>query len=490
MKAARAPHHSVAIIGAGLSGILAGIRLRGAGIEDFVIYESQADVGGTWLRNTYPGLHCDMPSHLYCYSFAPNPEFSLVYAPQPEILAYLRDCARDYRVLEHIRFNTRAESAIYSEADCLWSGGLDTGTEQRHRVLISATGGLTAPHFPRIAGFERFERCYWHAGAWRHDVSLQGKAVAVVGSAASAVQVVPEVARKAARVVVFSRTPNWVTPRQNAAYSSQQKAALRNRSDWTALWRKLYRASMVWHHAFMRHSRATSQLRDATLEHMRTAISDPDLIEALTPHYEPGCKRILRSDDYYSTLAQDHVKLVPHGVREMTATSLVAADGTAHDVDVAIFCTGYKLGGRADGAPALEVIGREGQSMRAALGRVPEAYRGVAVPGFPNYFTICGINGAAGHAPVFLSAEVAVDYIVRWVAKLARGQLRSVEPKSEATRQYSASVQAELQTMSWAGDCPGWYRDRKGRILPFHPGSIGRMRREMREDYVEDFHLA
>ena len=490
MKSARNLHHSVAIVGAGLSGILAGIRLRAAGIEDFVIYETQADVGGTWLRNTYPGLHCDMPSHLYCYSFAPNPDFSLVYAPQPEILTYLQDCARDYGVLEHIRFNTRVESAIYNAADCLWTTVLESGAKRRHRVIISAAGGLTAPHFPRIEGFEEFERHYWHAAAWRHDVSLRGKTVAVVGSAASAVQVVPQVTKKAARVIVLSRTPNWVTPRHNAAYSSRQKASLRNHSTWRALWRKHYRGSMVWHHAFMRHARAASYVRGATLENMRAAISDPDLIEALTPPYEPGCKRILRSDDYYPALAQTHVELVPHGVRKMTPTALVAANGTAHDVDVAIFCTGYKLGGREDGTPALEIIGREGLSLRTALCRAPEAYRGVAVPGFPNYFTICGINGAAGHAPVFLSAEVAVDYIVRWVARLARGQLRSMEPKSGATRRYSASIQAELQTMSWSGNCPAWYRDRKGRILPFHPGSIGRMRREMREDYAEDFHLA
>ena len=478
---------AVGILGAGLSGVLAGIALRRAGIEDFVLYESQADVGGTWLRNTYPGLHCDIPSHLYCYSFEPNPDFSMAYASQPEIQAYLRSCAEKYGVLEHIRFGTTAETATLRESEGHWALQLAGGNQVEHRVLIAATGGLTAPHYPRIPGLDTFDNPLWHSGAWRDDVDLKGLTVGIIGSAASAVQVVPEVAKRAAKVVVFSRTPNWVTPRRNARYTAAEKVTLRDGDAWRRVRRRHYRRAMIWHHAFTKRNRAVEHLRAVVMAQLRAAIKDPDVIDALTPSYEPGCKRILVSDDYYPALALPHVQLVPHGVAEMTPSSLVAADGSAHRVDVAIFCTGYKLGGREDGGPALTVRGRDDKTLRRVFAETPEAYRGVAVPGFPNYFTVCGVNGAAGHAPLFLSAEVSVDFIVRWIHKLIAGNLKLVEPNLAATRRYNARIQTELRSMSWAGDCPGWYRDKHGRILPFHPGSFGRMRRELRDDHEADF---
>jgi len=480
---------AVGILGAGLSGVLAGISLLRAGVRDFVIYESQSDVGGTWLRNTYPGLHCDIPSHLFCYSFEPNPDFSTVYAGQEEIQAYLRTCAEKYNVTEHIRFNTTAETAVLDEAKGTWTLELADGSVARHRVLIAATGGLTAPHYPRIEGFDSFEGMVWHSGAWRHDVDLSDLKVAVIGSAASAIQVVPEVAKQAAKVVIFSRTPNWIIPRRNRSYSAADKAALRHPSNWRRTRRRQYRASMLWHHAFIKRGRAIELLRGSVMEQMRASIDDPALIAALTPNYELGCKRILVSDDYYPTLAKPHVELVPHGVTAMTPTSLLAANDSEHRVDAAIFCTGYKLGGREDGRPPLAVRGRGGLSLRRAYAEAPEAYRGVAVPRFPNYFTVCGVNGAAGHAPVFLSAELGVDFIVRWVRKILDRNLKLVEPNLAVTRRYNTAIQAELQSMSWGGECPGWYRDKQGRVVPFHPGSFGRMRRELRDDHEADFDI-
>ena len=206
---------------------------------------------------------------------------------------------------------------------------------------------------------------------------------------------------------------------------------------------------------------------------MRAAISDPDTIAALTPPYEPGCQRILVSDDYYPALAKSHVRLVPHGVVRMREGAVVAADESQHAVDVVIFCTGYKLGGRTDGRPAVEVFGPQGERLREALARAPEAYRGVAIPGFPNYFTICGLNGAPGHAPVFLTAEVAADYVARWLRRLVNDDLITIETKRDATRRYNDAIQAELQQMSWAVQVG------TGRVLPFHPGAWGRMRREL-----------
>ncbi|MGH1493917.1 MAG: flavin-containing monooxygenase, partial [Acidimicrobiales bacterium] len=313
--------------------------------------------------------------------------------------------------------------------------------------------------------------------------------VAIVGSAASAVQVVPEVAKLAAEVTVYSRTPNWVMPRHNRAYLDSEKHAMRTAEGWHRVRRHQYRSTLLWQQAFEKRAAAVAELRAGVMGHMTDAIDDPELIAALTPNYEPGCKRILVSDDYYPALALDHVTLIPHGVEALTDSTVIATDGSETAVDVVILCTGYRLGGRSDGRPAAEIYGRGGDDLRSTFARAPEAYRSVAVPGFPNYFIVGGINGSPGHAPVFLNSELQTDYIARWIERLASEDLASIEVRLDATRDYSASIQAELQQMSWAGDCPGWYRDKQGRILPFFPGSWARMRRELRDLRDEDFLL-
>jgi len=457
-----------------------GMQLRRAGIDDFVVIEKQPDIGGTWYRNTYPGLHCDVPSHLYCYSFEPNPDWSTRFASQQEIQAYIRRCADKYDLPDRTRFGTCIESARYDEVEGCWELETANGGRSSHRALVAATGGLTEPHIPPFPGLVEFEGPAWHSGAWREDVILEGKRVAVVGSAASAVQVVPEVARRAAEVHLFQRTPNWVMPRQNTAYTAQDRERLQDPEQMRRHWRELYRQSLTLHRVFHRHPGAVRTLRNVGLRNMRSAISDPALLAALTPRYEPGCKRILVSDDYYPALALDHVTLHPQGVQALTPTGVVAADGSELPVDVAIFCTGYKLGGRVDGRPALEVFGRRGKRLLAALAERPEAYRGVSVPGFPNYFTLCGINGVAAYTSLFASAEIQSEWVVDRLRDLHSGRYRTLEADGDACRRYNEAIQAELQTMSWAGDCPSFYRNASGRILSFFPGTLGRMRRELR----------
>ena len=478
---------TVGVLGAGVSGLLMGMRLRQAGVDDFVLYEKLSDVGGTWLRNTYPGLHCDIPSHLYCYSFEPNPDWSLTYAGQVEIQAYLRRCAEKYDLVEQIRFETCVESARWDGDAGEWTLELADGAVARHRVLVAATGGLTEPKLPRIDGLDRFEGPSWHSGSWRHDVDLSGLRVAVVGSAASAVQVVPEVAKRAAEVFVFSRTPNWVVPRNNTPYSDAERAALREPANQRRLWLQQYRESMLWYGAFRRRPEAIDELRQACLANMASAIEDPALVAALTPDFDPGCNRILVSDDYYPALAQPHVHLVAHGVTGLTERAVVAADGTQTEVDAVVFCTGYRLGGRSDGRPALDVYGRGGRELRRALAERTEAYRGVAVPGFPNYFTICGVNGTVAYGPVFLSAELETEYIAGWVRRIVDDDLRAVEPRADVTEAYNEAIQAELAEMSWTGDCPNFYRGAGGRIVSFFPGTVGRMRRELRGAPEDDY---
>lgn len=480
---------TVGILGAGLSGVLMGMQLRRAGIDDFTIYERQPDVGGTWYRNTYPGLHCDVPSHLYCYSFEPNPDWSMTYAAQAEIQAYVRTCAEKYGLLEQTRLATVVESARWDDAESSWGLAIADGSDATHRVLVSATGGLTAPRLPSIPGIDRYTGLVWHSGAWRHDVDLTGLRVAVVGSAASAVQVVPEVAKVAREVVVYSRTPNWVVPRNNAAYTAEEQEALRDDLEWRRLRARQYRASMYLYGAFKKRPRAAAVLRRVALANLHSAIADPELRDVLTPRYEIGCKRVVVSDEYYPALAQDHVRLVPHGVTELTETAVIAADGSHDVVDALVFCTGYQLGGRESGRPAVEVFGRGGQRLIAALAARPEAYRGVAIPGFPNYFTICGINGVVAYASLFLSAEAHTEFITGWVRRMLEEGIASVEVRADAAARYNEAIQAELQQMSWAGDCPSFYRDATGRVLAFHPGTLGRFRRELRRAADDDFEL-
>ncbi len=471
---------TVGILGAGLSGLAMAIELRRIGIDDFTIYERDLDVGGTWLRNTYPGLHCDIPSHLYCYSFEPNPDWSMVYAGQAEIQGYLRHCAEKYGLLDHLRFGIDVSEARFDPDQGSWSLRTEAGERSDHRVLVQATGGLTAPRLPRIDGLSSFEGPSWHSGSWRHDVDLSGLRVGVIGSAASAVQVVPHVAGKAAAVHVFSRTPNWIVPRANRYYTEVEKDRFHDEVEWHRHRRRLYRSSLLWFRAQKRWSSGQDELRAITLAGMRQSIDDPELIDALTPSYEPGCTRILVSDDYYPTLAQPHVTLVPHGVSALTPTGIVADDGTEIEVDVVIFCTGYRIGSRADGRAAVDVFGRGGQEMSAILAQRPEAYFGVAIPEVPNYFTMNGINGTPGYSSLFNSAELHAELAASLIGRLVDGNLTSVEARRESTDRYNRAIQAELQDMSWSGECRNFYTNRHGQNTTFFPGTLGRMRRELR----------
>jgi cation diffusion facilitator CzcD-associated flavoprotein CzcO len=472
---------TVGILGAGLSGVLMAMQLRRAGVDDFTIYEKQRDVGGTWLRNTYPGLHCDIPAHLYSYSFEPNPGWSMVFAGQPEIQAYIRSCAEKYDLFDRIRLGSCVETARFDEGSGSWQLETAAGETANHRLLVSATGGLTEARIPRIAGLDEFGGPMWHSAAWRDDVDLRGLRVAVIGSAASAVQVVPEVARRAAEVVVFSRTPNWVMPRGNRFYSEEEQHAVRSDDAMRRMRRRQYRDALLWYGAFRKNESAIRRLREACLANVRSAIDDPTLIDALTPDYDPGCKRILVSDDYYPALAQAHVRLVPHGVDALKADCVVATDGSQTPVDVVIFCTGYRLGGRADGRPALEVYGRDSRRLVEALSERLEAYLGIAIPGFPNYFTVCGLNGTVAYGALIASAELQTEVISAWARRLLDQDLHSVEVRADVTEQFNQAIQAQLQNMSWTGDCPNFYRDNTGRIVAFFPGTVGRMRRELRE---------
>lgn len=480
---------SVGVVGAGINGVLMGIRLKQAGLDNFVIYEKAKDVGGTWQHNTYPGLHCDVPSHLYSYSFEPNPNWSRPFAAQAEIQAYMRHCLEKYDLTGHLRQGISIETAEYQADEGAWELTTDSGEKIQHRILVSATGGLTSGNLPRVSGLDTFAGLSWHSADWRHDVDLTGKRIAVIGSAASAVQVIPHAAAAASELFVFQRSPNWVMPRRNTPYTEEEKAEFANpdSSAMRDLRRKLYRSSMLVYQAFKRKPGAIEAIRYFATQHMKSAISDPELIAALTPDYDPGCKRLLVSDEYYPALAQSNTHVITAGVEGLTETSVIGTDGSVAEVDIVIFCTGYKQGGRADGRPAMEVLGQGGQPLMQALREHPKSYRGVAIPGFPNYFTMCGINGVVAYSSLFYSAELHADYILRCVQDFEQRGLRSVNVRADVTYDYSDALQVELQEMSWSGPCTNFYLNPEGRNLSFYPGTLSRLRREFRDLLFDDF---
>jgi len=478
---------TVGVLGAGVAGIAVGMAMRSAGVDDVVLYDRNDDVGGLWHTTDYPGLRCDIPSHLFSYTADPNAAWSHRYATGEEIAAYLRECADRWGLRERTRFATTVERARFDESAGMWELELADGTTARHRVLVSATGGLTAPSIPRVSGLDVFEGPWWHASRWRHDVALEGRSVAVVGSAASAVQVVPAVAEVAAAVTVYARTPNWVVPRDDAAYDETTREAFGDDAERRRHWRTLYRESLLWHRVFDRRPDAVEELRRIALGNMHRHIDDPLLCAALTPDFDPGCKRILVSDDYYPALARPHVRLVPHEVTALTGSGVVDASGGETPADVVVFCTGYRLGARDDGRPNVDVVAPDGRSFRSAMAARQEAYLGVAVPGFPNYFVVGGVNGSSGYGPFFLTAEIAAELIARQTVRVVTEGLRTLEVRPDVTERYNVEIQRRLGRMSWTGDCPNFYRDATGRIVSFFPGTFGELRRRCRTAPADDF---
>ncbi len=411
----------------------------------------------------------------------------MVYSGQAEIQAYIRACAEKYELMDHIRFETTVDSASFDEATGTWALETSDGERSTHRLLIAATGGLAEPNLPRIEGYDTFEGDWWHSGSWRSDVDLSDKRVAVVGSAASAVTVVPTVAEDAAEVFVFSRSPNWVVPRRNALYSDEEKAAFAADDELRRTRRRYYRNSLLMYRAFKRHDRAIATLRRVGMDNLRSAIDDPALVEVLTPDFDPGCKRILVSDHYYPALAQPHVQLIPEGVVGLTANGIVAADGSETEVDVVIFCTGYAPGTPERRRVALEVVGPGGRSLSAALADNPEVYRGAFLFVRPKPLPTSEVHGVVSYASYFDTTELETEYLARWAQRFSQGDLKSVEARRDLTHDYNETIQAELQQMSWTGNCTNFYKNREGRILSFFPGTVGRMRRELRDLRQREF---
>lgn len=458
----------VLIVGAGMSGLCLGLKLKRAGIP-FRILEKSPQLGGTWWENTYPGCACDIPSHLYGYSFEPNPEWSRVFPPQPEIQAYVLAFAEKHGLVESIRFGTTVREARYDEGAQLWR--LTTAADEVYEaeVYVSAVGALHEPKYPDLPGRDAFDGAAFHTARWDASVDLRGKRVGVIGNAGSAVQLVPHVAEQAERLYVFQRTAHWILPKADYPYPAWLRRMFRALPLLLLLYRWFIwaRLEVLYLLTFSKGSLGSGYLRRLTRQHLHAAVDDPALRETLTPRYQPGCKRILLTNDYYPALARENVELVTDPLRRIDPAGPV---GEARDypVDVLIYATGFDP--LAWGQ--LEVYGREGRHLGSEWGQSPGAHLGMTVPGYPNYFLLLGPNTGLGHNSVMWMVECQVNYVVQCLQALRRSSGSTLEVREEALERYYAEISEQLGRSVWS-TCQSWYRNEDG-IFALWPGTTTR----------------
>jgi cation diffusion facilitator CzcD-associated flavoprotein CzcO len=476
--AERAPAHvDVAIVGAGFSGIGMAVALRRSGRRDFALLERGTDVGGTWRDNTYPGCACDVPSHLYSFSFAPNPEWSSTFSPQPEIHAYLRRVAEREGVLEHVRLGCEVREAAWDEAAGRWRIETSTGAVTA-RVLIAAAGALNEPSIPDVPGLREFPGTIFHSAEWDHEHDLDGERVAVIGTGASAIQFVPAIQPRVGRLHLFQRTPPWITPRRARPLTRVERAVYRR----LPAAQKAMRAGIYWaREAFalpMLHARIAGVIEAVARAHLKQQVPDPELRAKLTPDYKPGCKRILISNDYLPALAQPNVEVVTDGIAELRGRTIVARDGSEREVDTIVLGTGFHV---TDLPIADRVRGRDGRTLAEHWGGSLQGLRGTTVAGFPNLFFLLGPNTGLGHTSVMVMAEAQIDYVMRALDFMRAGGVDAVDPRPEAQRAWNERIDARMRGTVWmSGGCESWYRDRTGRISTLWPDFTFRFRRELR----------
>lgn len=484
----------VLIVGGGFSGLCMAIQLRKVRMNSFLLIEKGHDIGGTWYDNRYPGCACDIPSHLYSYSFELSPDWSRMYPGQQEIHAYMKRCVEKYGIAPHIRLSTRFCEAVWNEAEEAWDVIAEEAAgrrvKMRARVLVSGMGGLHVPNIPQLPGIERFAGPSFHSSQWDHGLDLQGKRIAVVGTGASAIQIVPQIAPQAGKLYLFQRTPAWIVPRLDYAFS--EKAKRRFRRYWLARW--LFRQYIFWRQefrvlGFLGNQFVRGKATEIATRHLRRQVKDPKLEAALTPQYELGCKRVLVSDDFYPALSRDNVELVTSSIAEVRAQSIVTADGVERPVDVLIYGTGFRATEPLIGA---RIVGRGGVEIHEAWRDRMSAYFGITVCGYPNFFVLLGPNTGLGHNSIILMTEAQVRYVMSCLRLMKRKNKRVLEVRQEVQKRFVEIIHQRLQSTVWvSGGCKSWYLDsRTGENTTLWPGTVLEYVRRTRHASTGDYLLS
>ncbi|MFN8356111.1 MAG: NAD(P)/FAD-dependent oxidoreductase [Spirosomataceae bacterium] len=479
----------VAIIGAGFAGLGAAIRLQQAGYESFVIFERAAEVGGTWRDNVYPGCACDVPSHLYSFSFEPNPNWSRMFSPQPEILAYLKSCVNKYKLQEKIQFNTEVQVCRFDEQSGYWTLQTSAAELVQARVVVSAIGPLNRPNIPQFKGLSNFKGAVFHSSQWNQHESLHHKRVAVIGTGASAIQIIPSIAPDVQKLVVFQRTAPWVAPRPDRMASAFEKKlfrqfpflqwSLRSLIYWILELRGTGLLGNRWIHALN---------KKISLNHIKESIQDPKLQQKVIPTYEYGCKRIVISSDYYPALSRQNVQLVTDSISEISENSILTANGVEYPVDVIVLSTGFVA---AEINVNQQIFGLGGRELiQEWREKGAQAYLGTAVSGFPNLFFLVGPNSGIGHNSIIHIIESQVNYVVDYLKTLKNRQDGAyMNLRLGVQEVYNQQLQHDLKDTVWASGCQSWYLTATGKNTTIWPHLNSKLRHMTKRVKLSDFDL-
>lgn len=470
----------IAIIGAGHAGICMGMKLKAAGIDDFLILEQAATLGGTWRDNTYPGASCDAPSFLYSFSFAQKTDWSRRFAWQPELLAYTAECAINAGLMPHFRFRTEVTALHFDEQRNRWELACADGSRIEAEFVVTAVGQLHRPATPAIPGREAFEGAQFHSARWDHAVDLTGKRVAVIGNAASAVQFAPQIAPQVAQLTIFQRSANWLLPRKDRLYSPRLHR-------WMKRWPWLARLRHQFQWLFFGELQLTPLMkqvrpvqwaaRQYSLLHLRRQVRDRALRRKLVPDYPIGAKRVLFNDDYYPALGRRNVRLVTEPIDRIEAAGVRTRDGELHRADVLIYATGFKA---TEFLAPMRVTGLGGRTLDGEWSRGAHAYLGVTVSGFPNFFMLYGPNTNLGHNSILVMIEAQVGYVIDVLQRLGERGARRIDVRREVMDEYNRALQRDLARSVWAADKASWYKLADGTITNNWPHSTIRYRRLLR----------
>lgn len=456
------------IIGAGFAGLCSAIQLKKNGENNFIILERSKHLGGTWYDNHYPGAACDVESHLYSFSFEPNPNWSLQFSSQQEILKYMEYCAEKYELQNHFRFQANITSAVFNETKGIWNVETEKGEKYAAKVIVSCSGGLSQPAFPDIKGLENFKGKMFHSANWENGFDLNGKTVAVIGTGASAIQIVPAIVSQVNQLFLYQRTPAWILPKPDKKISSWRRWLYNS----FPITQRLHRMRLYWQHevmaiGFIKNPGILKFFSKLSLRFLKQSITDETLRVKLTPNYVMGCKRVLISNEYFPALAQKNVEVITEKIECINETGVLTNDGNQRNADVIILATGFKA---AEEVSRFTVKGRNGIDLNHTWSNGAEAYLGTFVAGFPNMFLVVGPNTGLGHSSMILMIEAQVNLVIESVKALKQSGAKFMDVKKETQDQFNNEIQAKLANTVWqSGGCTSWYQTKSGKNVTIWP---------------------
>lgn len=478
-------HHKIVILGAGFGGLGMAAQLKKSGINDFIILEKGADIGGVWRDNIYPGAACDTQSHLYCYEFFPHLRVSRLYANQPEFIDYMNALIDEYQLRDHIILNAEITKATWNQEKKSWQFSINEKEEITSQYFIPAWGQLNTPSIPDFRGLENFKGKFFHSARWDYSIDLNNKKVASIGSAASAVQYIPEIAPKVETLTVFQRSANWILPRQQVIFTKEELNQFENNPETFMQSREeLFNMREVGFSVLTQGSDAQKQGMQEAKNYLNTTIKDPVLREKLTPNYEYGCKRILRTSDYYPALQLSHVRLETNPIQGVYENGIITNDGTKHQADIIIFGTGFKSQAFHGN---LQINGLNDTTLSDYWSNGASAYLGITVPNFPNMFLIYGPNTNLNHNSILLMIELQLNYITQAIKELEEKKIPAITINEDIYSSFNNQLQSDLKETAFSTSCSSWYKNAEGKIINNWSGTVAEYESLVRQFNIQDF---